>query len=90
VRPSQPARARFLRRSTEEAERHRILSGMKQALGWIFVALTAVFVAFNLDSARVWFFGVRAEMPIALVVIASSVLGALACYAFMSLKSRKA
>jgi uncharacterized integral membrane protein len=62
---------------------------MKPLLGWVVVAVTAIFVVFNLDRARVWFFGVRAEMPIAFVVIASAFLGALATYAFTSLKPRK-
>ena len=62
---------------------------MKQSLGWIVVGVTAVFVVFNLERARVWFFGIRAEMPLAFVVIASAALGALATYAFTSLKGRK-
>ena len=61
---------------------------MKPTLGWIVVAVTALFVAFNLEKARIWFFGIRVEMPLGLVVIASSLLGALACYAFTSLKKR--
>lgn len=59
---------------------------MKALLGWTIVAVTAVFVLFNLDRARVWFFGIRVEMPIALVVIVASALGGLATYAFTSLK----
>ena len=62
---------------------------MKQILGWVVVGVTAVFVACNLDTAQVWFFGIHAEMPIAFVVIASAFLGALATYAFTTLKSRK-
>lgn len=61
---------------------------MKSVLGWVIVAVTAVFVVFNLEKARVWFFGIRVEMPLAFVVIASSMLGALATYAFTSLKKR--
>ena len=60
--------------------------GVKALLGWTIVAVTAVFVLFNLDRARVWFFGIRVEMPIALVVIVASALGGLATYAFTSLK----
>jgi uncharacterized integral membrane protein len=59
---------------------------MKLVIGWSVIALTAVFVLFNLDSTRVWFFGVRAEMPIAFVVIASAILGAAASYTFTTLK----
>ena len=62
---------------------------MKQILGWSVVAVTAIFVVFNLEKARVWFFGISAEMPVAFVVIFSSALGALATYAFTSLKIRK-
>ena len=62
---------------------------MKSLLGWIVVGVTAVFVVFNLESANVWFLGIRVQMPLALVVIASALLGALATYAFTSLKSRK-
>jgi uncharacterized integral membrane protein len=65
------------------------LAGVKQLLGWLVVAATAVFVAFNLDRTEVWFFGVNAQMPIAFVVIASAILGALATGLFMSLKSKK-
>jgi len=53
------------------------------------VVVTAVFVFMNLDRAQVWFFGVRAEMPIAFVVLASALLGALGAYAFTSFKARK-
>jgi len=62
---------------------------MKPVVGWIVVAVTAVFVVFNLERARVWFFGIRVEMPLALVVIGSSLLGALATYAFTSLRRGK-
>jgi len=61
---------------------------MKKALGWVIVAVTAIFVVFNLEKARVWFLGIRVEMPLAFVVIFSFLLGALACYAFTSLKRR--
>lgn len=62
---------------------------MKQMLGWAVVAVTAIFVIFNLERGSVWFFGIRVQMPIALVVIASAGLGALATYAFTSLKGSK-
>jgi uncharacterized integral membrane protein len=64
------------------------LSGMRPIVGWIVIALTALFVVFNLEKARVWFFGIRAEMPIAFVVIASAVLGAVASSAFSSLRKK--
>jgi uncharacterized integral membrane protein len=62
---------------------------MKQTVGWIVVVVTVIFVVFNLEKARVWFFGIRAEMPLAFVVIASAGLGSLATYAFTSLRPRK-
>jgi uncharacterized integral membrane protein len=62
---------------------------VKSVLGWVVVGVTAIFVVFNLESASVWFFGMRAQMPLAFVVIASAFLGALATYAFTSLKVRK-
>jgi uncharacterized integral membrane protein len=46
-----------------------------QILGWIVVALLVLFVAFNLDDSRVWLFGIRLQMPIALVVLVSAALG---------------
>jgi len=61
---------------------------MRVTIGWIAVAVTALFVVFNLERARVWFFGIRVEMPLGLVVIASAILGALTTYAFRSLKRR--
>lgn len=62
---------------------------MKLVLGWIVIALVAVFVLGNLESSKVWFFGIHAEMPIAFVVIASAILGAAAAYTFTTLKSGK-
>jgi uncharacterized integral membrane protein len=62
---------------------------MKRTLGWIAVAVTAVFVLFNLERANVWFFGMRVEMPLAFVVIGSALLGALASNAFGGLTKHK-
>jgi uncharacterized integral membrane protein len=64
-------------------------SFVKQFLGWAVVVVTAIFVVKNTDTAKVWFFGIKAEMPIAFVVLASALLGALGAYAFLSLKARK-
>jgi len=50
--------------------------------------VTALFVVFNLESASVGFLGIRVQMPLGLIVIGSALLGALACYAFTSLKKR--
>jgi len=62
---------------------------MKPLLGWLVIGVTALFVLFNLQRAEVWFFGIRATMPVAFVVIASAFLGALASFAFSSLKGKK-
>lgn len=62
---------------------------MKKYVGWAVVAVTIVFVCFNMDRAQIWFFGIDAQMPIAFVVIASALLGALATYTFMSLRTKK-
>lgn len=48
----------------------------RQILGSIVLILLVLFVAFNFDTARVWFFGIKVEMPIGLVVIVSAVMGA--------------
>lgn len=48
----------------------------RQILGWIVVVLLVLFIGFNFDSARVWFFGIKVEMPIGLVVIVSALMGA--------------
>jgi uncharacterized integral membrane protein len=44
----------------------------------LLLALLGLFVCMNLDKANVWLFGIRAEMPIALVVFVSGGLGLLA------------
>ena len=60
----------------------------RKILGWSLVAVLAVFVGFNLDQAQIWFFGVRLQMPIALVVLFSAGLGAGALYALNYIKAR--
>lgn len=57
-------------------------------IGWSLVAVLAVFVIFNLAPAAIWFFGVRIQMPIALVVLFSAALGAGAMYMFSYIKAR--
>jgi uncharacterized integral membrane protein len=61
----------------------------KQILGWVLVALLCVFVGFNLTPARIWFFGIKVEMPIALAVLFSALLGAGVFWAFTRLAKRK-
>ena len=41
----------------------------------LLLAVLALFVGMNLETARVWLFGVRAEMPIGVVVLVSGALG---------------
>jgi uncharacterized integral membrane protein len=41
----------------------------------VLLTLLLVFVFMNLEEARVWLFGIRAQMPIALVVLISGALG---------------
>jgi uncharacterized integral membrane protein len=62
---------------------------MRQIIGWIFVALLCTFIAFNLAQTRVWFFGIRIEMPIALVVLFSAILGAGAVLGLSQLQKRR-
>ena len=75
-------------RNASEAGARTDWTDMKLLLGWAAVSATAVFVGFNLDKAKVWFFGMRAEMPIGFVVIASAVLGAFASYGFLGLRRK--
>jgi uncharacterized integral membrane protein len=49
--------------------------GFRKILALVLLALLAVFVAMNLEKTNVWFFGIRAEMPIALLVFVAGVLG---------------
>lgn len=62
---------------------------MKQVLGWVVVAVTTLFIAFNLDRANVWLFGWRVEIPLAFVVFGSAGLGALGMYAFSTFRPQK-
>ena len=61
----------------------------RQIVGWILIALLVLFVAFNLDRARIWCFGIKVEMPIGLAVLFSAALGAGAALLFLRLKRRK-
>jgi len=66
-----------------------ILSPVRRTVGWIAIGVTALFVVFNLERANVWFFGIRVEMPLGLVVIGAALLGGLGTYALTSLKARR-
>jgi uncharacterized integral membrane protein len=48
---------------------------VRKIIAVVLLVVLGVFVAKNLDTARVWFFGIRAEMPIAFVVLLSGLLG---------------
>ncbi|MBK8178375.1 MAG: hypothetical protein IPK67_05655 [Planctomycetes bacterium] len=60
----------------------------RQIVGWLLIVLLVLFVAFNLDRARIWFFGIRVEMPISLAVLFSAGLGAGAAILFQRLRRR--
>jgi uncharacterized integral membrane protein len=47
----------------------------RRIVALLLLVLLAVFVVMNLDTARVWCFGIRAEMPMAFVVVISGLLG---------------
>jgi uncharacterized integral membrane protein len=47
----------------------------RKLVALLLLALLAVFVGMNLERATVWLFGVRAEMPIALLVLVAGALG---------------
>jgi uncharacterized integral membrane protein len=61
---------------------------LRPMLGWSIVILLALFVGFNWTSARVEFFGISVQMPLAFVVLISAGLGAAATLAFRALKHR--
>ena len=61
----------------------------RQVLGWILVALLVLFIAFNLERARIWCFGIRVEMPIGLAVLFSAAMGAGATLLFLRLRRRR-
>ena len=48
---------------------------IRKIVALLLLVVLGVFVAMNLDEARVWCFGIRAQMPIALVVLLSGALG---------------
>jgi uncharacterized integral membrane protein len=48
----------------------------RQILGVLVLLLLAAFVLFNLETASVWFFIGKVEMPLGIVVLISAALGA--------------
>lgn len=53
------------------------------------LALLLTFVVMNRETSRVWFFGIRAEMPLAFVSIVSALLGAAAGWLFAFVRPPK-
>jgi|KBSSwiStaDraftv2_1062776.scaffolds.fasta_scaffold2250647_2 uncharacterized integral membrane protein len=47
----------------------------RKIVALLLLALLAVFVGMNLERATVWLFGIRAEMPLALLVLVAGALG---------------
>jgi uncharacterized integral membrane protein len=62
---------------------------VRAIVAWVLVAVLAVFVVANLETARVWCFGVRVEMPLALVVLFAAALGALSATLFTWFQGRR-
>lgn len=48
---------------------------VRKIIALLLLLLLAVFVAMNLQKSSVWLFGIRAEMPVALLVFVAGVLG---------------
>ena len=66
---------------------------VRHVFAWILVALLAIFVVSNLDTARInLFWIVTAEMPVSLAILAAGILGfgAGELFSFMRTPSAKA
>ncbi len=57
--------------------------------GILLVTALVVFIAANAETTRVWLFGIRVEMPLALVVFFSAALGAAAALLFGWISRRR-
>lgn len=63
---------------------------MRQYLPWILIGLLVFFILLNLNNARVnFFYIVRADMPVAFVIIFSAVLGAFSVHFMRMVKKKK-
>ena len=51
---------------------------VRTILALVLLALLGAFVFMNLEKANVWFFGIRAQMPISLVVFVAGGIGLVA------------
>ncbi len=64
---------------------------VRHVLAWTFVALLAVFVVSNLDTARInLFWIITAEMPVSLAILAAGILGFAAGELFSFMRSPSA
>jgi uncharacterized integral membrane protein len=60
----------------------------RKIVALLLLVVLGVFVAMNLEEARVWCFGARAQMPIAFVVLLSGLLGLGAGYLLAIVRKR--
>jgi uncharacterized integral membrane protein len=64
---------------------------IRHVLAWTLVALLAIFVVSNLDTARInLFWIITAEMPVSLAILAAAILGFAAGELFSFMRSPKA
>jgi uncharacterized integral membrane protein len=61
----------------------------RKVIAFLILVLLGVFVFMNRDDARVWFFGIRAEMPIALLVITAGGIGMAVGFLLTFVRGRK-
>jgi uncharacterized integral membrane protein len=62
---------------------------IRKIVAFLLIVLLGVFVFMNRDDARVWFFGIRAEMPIALLVITAGGIGMAVGFLLTFVRGRK-
>ena len=61
----------------------------RKIIALLLLVVLGVFVAMNLDEARIWCFGIRAQMPIAFVVLLSGALGLAAGFLLAYVRKRE-
>ena len=62
---------------------------LRKIVAFVLILSLCVFVLMNREDARVWFFGIRAVMPIALLVITAGIMGLAAGFLLAFVKRRK-
>lgn len=62
----------------------------RKIVAGLFALVLVVFVAGNFETSRVWFVGVRLEMPLAFVMLGSAALGAGCALAWTLLRGGRA